>query len=390
MSSKFILITSALALVLFSGCEEKVVKKSAPPPPLKINTITVLKDKFPIWVQYTGKTRAYSKQEIRARVSGRLEKILFKDGQIVDKGDTLFIIEQTQYKAELTAAIATKARDEATLKLTKADVARYRPLVKEGLAPRATLEQYQARYSELIAQIQADEAKIEEAKLKLSYTEIKAPITGRVSARRVDVGNLVGYGDSTLLTTIVQIDPLYAYFAPAEKDMQLIQKYRSKDILNAFIEVRSSNESILKTKHLEGTIDFSDNTVDAMTSTVTMRAKIDNPKHSILPGTFVYVNVFVTDKIEFILIPPQTVFEDQLGKYVYTVKENKAKRTGVKTGYSSRYYISIKEGLKVGDKLIVNGFMKLRDGVDVAPTDVSETEGIKAILKKNHLVPDKS
>jgi RND family efflux transporter MFP subunit len=376
--------------MLLSGCQDKVVQKSTPPPPLPIKTVDVKKGKYPIWVQYTGKTKASSEQQIRARVSGRLEKIFFKDGQHVKKGEKLFLIEQTQYIASLNAAKAAKARDEATLKLTTADVARYKPLVKEGLAPRATLEQYQARYNELIAQIQADEAKIQEAKLKLSYTEIKSPVSGRVSARRVDVGNLVGYGESTLLTTVVKTDPLYAYFSPSDKDVNIIQKYRSKDVLNAFIEVRSSNESLLKTKHLEGTIDFSDNTVDAMTSTVTMRATIHNPQHSILPGTFVYVNVFVTDKIDFILIPPQAIFEDQLGKYVFIVKENKAARTSVTTGYSSRYYVTIEDGLKDGDKLIINGFMKLRDGTPVKATDVTKEEGISAILKKNHLIPNKS
>jgi RND family efflux transporter MFP subunit len=390
MHKQLLKITLVTSLFFFLGCEEKVIKKSTPPPPLKINSINVQKDKFPIWVQYTGKTKASSQQEVRARISGRLEKIFFKDGQIVKKGDPLFLIEQAQYKAALNAAKATKARDEATLKLTIADVARYKPLVNEGLAPRATLEQYEARFHELTAQIQADNAKIEDAKLKLSYTQIKAPISGKVSARLVDVGNLVGYGESTLLTTILQTNPLYAYFAPAEKDVQIIQKYRSKDILNAFIEVRSSNENIIKTKHLKGSIDFSDNTVDPMTSTVTMRAKIDNSTHSILPGTFVYVNVFITDKIDFILIPPQTILEDQLGKYVYTIKDNKAKRTAVKTGYTSRYYIAVDEGLEVGDKLIVNGFMKVRDGREVISTDVTKTEGIEAILKKNHLIPSKS
>jgi RND family efflux transporter MFP subunit len=383
----FIPLTLLTLSLSFSGCKESVVEKKAPPP-LAVNTITITKEKFPIWLQYTGKTKASSEQSVRARVAGRLEKVFFEDGAMVNRGDTLFLIEQNQYKSALASAKALKAKDIATLKLTEADVNRYKPLVKEGLAPRATLEQYEARYNELTAQIDADQAAIDEAALQLSYTEIKAPVSGRVSARLVDVGNLVGYGDVTLLTTIVKTDPLYAYFAPSEADVQLIQKFRSKDILDAFIEVASNNESVIQSKRLDGTINFADNTVDAMTSTISMRAEIDNPEGSVLPGTFVYVNVFVSDQIDFFLVPPQSIFENQLGKYVYTVKDNKAVQTIVETGYASRYYTVIRSGLNDGDQLIINGFMKLRDKMDVTPTDQTATEGIKAILEKNSLIPN--
>jgi RND family efflux transporter MFP subunit len=301
------------------------------------------------------------------------------------------LIEQSEYKSKLRSAKAQKEKDRAALELAKADVARYKPLVKDGLAPRATLEQYEARYGELVAMIEADDAAIQNAALELSYTLVTAPVSGQLSARRVDIGNLVGYGESTLLTTIVQTDKIYAYFSPTENDVQKIYRFRSREKLPAFIEVHGQGEDVLQRKRLDGYIDFSNNTVDPLTSTISMRATIDNKNHAVYPGTFVYVNLFITDQIDFIMVPPQALFEDQLGKYVYTVDANStAKRTGVTTNLSSRYYTSIASGLKDGDRVVISGLMKVKEGRPLAPTDMTESKGILAVLKAHHLIPDEA
>ena len=391
ISTKKVLLFTVLATTLFFSACGDAPKKSAPKalPALIVETVTVAKKHYPIWVQYTGMTKASSDQEIRARVSGRLQKIYFKDGDIVQKGQKLFLIEQDQYKSNLQKAKARKRQDQAALKLAKADVKRYRPLVKDGLAPRATLEQYEAKQGELIAAIHSDEAAIKNAELELSYTTVIAPVTGQVSARRVDVGNLVGYGESTVLTTIVQTDTIYTYFSPSESDVQRIYKFRSQKELPAFIEVRGQGEDVLKRKRLDGYVDFSNNTVDPLTSTISMRATIQNTGHSVYPGTFVYINIFVTDKFDFIMIPPQCILEDQLGKYVYVVDTNKtAARKDVKTNLSSRYYTSIASGLDDGDQVVISGLMKVKPGRKLDPKDMSETKGIMAVMKKHNLIPD--
>ena len=383
-------ITLSVSLLLLSGCgEEKMTKAPKAPPPLNVETVTVEKKKFPLWMQYTGMTKAISSQEIRARVSGRLEKRYFEDGASVKKGDKLFLIEQSQYQSNLDAAKSRKQKDEAALALSEADVRRYEPLVEEGLAARATLEQYEAKRDSLIAAIAADEAAIRNAELELSYTVITAPISGQVSARRVDVGNLVGYGESTLLTTIVQTDKIYTYFSPSEKAVQRLYRFRSREVLPAFIEVRGQGEDIFKRKRLDGVIDFSNNTVDPLTSTVSMRATIENKDKSVYPGTFVYINVFVTDQFDFIMVPPQAIFEDQLGKFVYTVDANNtAKRTDIKTNLSTRYYTSISRGLKDKDKVVISGLMKVKPGRLLATKDVTETKGITAVMKELKLIPE--
>ena len=382
------ILTSILisSLALFVGCsEEKKQAVKQEIPPLAVNTITVKKEAVPIWKQYTGMTKASSDQEVKARVSGILEKIYFKDGQQVKKGQKLFQIQQAEYVAALNAAKAKKRQDEASLALATADVNRYQPLVDEGLAPRATLEQYQAQQAGLKAAIAGDIAQINKAQLELSYTIITAPISGNVSARRVDIGNLVGLGESTLLTTIVSVDPVYAYFSPSQKDVRMFQKYRNKDKPDAFIEIPGSMEKI----RLNGFIDFSNNEVDPLTSTITMRATIDNKEGKVLPGTFVYINMFINDKYKFLMIPPEVIFNDQLGSYVYIVGENSTiKRADITTDYSSKYYVSIHSGLKDGDKVIVSALVKLKEGRKVTATDTTDTQGIKAILEKNNLIPE--
>jgi RND family efflux transporter MFP subunit len=205
----------------------------------------------------------------------------------------------------------------------------------------------------------------------------------------VDVGNLVGYGESTLLTTIVHTDKIYTYFSPSESAVQMIYKFRSRKDLPAFIEVRGQGEDIFKRKRLDGIVDFSNNIVDPLTSTVSMRATIDNEDNTVYPGTFVYINVFVTDEVSFIMVPPQSIFEDQLGKFVYTVDANNtARRTSVKTTLSSRYYSSISSGLKDHDRVVISGLVKVKDGRLLLPEDMTESKGISAVMKEQKLIPE--
>ncbi|MEA1916689.1 MAG: efflux RND transporter periplasmic adaptor subunit, partial [Campylobacterota bacterium] len=238
------------------------------------------------------------------------------------------------------------------------------------------------------ATIQDDQAQIDRALIELDYTKIKAPISGKISNRLVDVGNLVGYDGPTKLTTINQIDPLYTYFSPSTQEVQIMNKYKEFKKMPTFIEVKNSSE-YLKRGRLNGYVDFENNTVDPLTSTVNMRATLKNDKNEYLAGTFVYINLFVTDKKKFIMLPPDVIFESQLGKYVYVVDENSsANRVIVKTGYTSRFYTQIVDGLKDGDRVIVNAFMKLKEKLKVVPNDVTSTQGIDAIIAKNNLIPD--
>jgi len=393
MTRNKLLLLFTASLLFLSGCTEE--KKEAAPqpqeaPPLNVETITVAKEKAPIWLRYTGKTEATKRVEVRARISGRLDQVMFQEGDFIEKGDTLFVIEKDKYEAELEQAKARRERDLATLDLAKKDVERYKPLVAEGLAPRVTLEQYEARVAELDATIKADDAAIKDAELNLSYTEVVAPISGRASRTLVDVGNIVGYNDQTVLTTIVSDDPMYAYFNPTESEFQVMGKYKSQDQMDAQVTIPGNAKGLLERDTLKGKISFTDNRIERTTGTITMRAEVANPDHTILEGTFVYVEVMVTDQASFLMIPPVAVQEDQQGSFVYIAGQDQtAQRVDIKAGFESRHYLIVMDGLKGGEQVIVSGFARLQPGVKLAPTDVSSTKGVLAELEKQGMLPGK-
>ncbi|BHH85393.1 efflux RND transporter periplasmic adaptor subunit [Desulforhopalus sp. 52FAK] len=378
---------------MLCGCSEEKNEQAAErpaPPPVPVNVVTVAKENVPIWIEYTGKTEASQRVEVRARVSGKLEEILFTEGDQVEKGQKLFVIEKSSYEAVVAQAKAKKEADEASLNLAIADVERYRPLVAEGLAPRVTLEQNEARVAELRAAIKADEAAIDDALLNLSYTDVVAPISGKISRKNIDVGNIVGFSEKTLLTTVIADNPMHAYFSPNEEQYQLVQTYKSKDKLDARVTVPNSYKKLLDRGVFKGFVDFNDNQADPMTGTITMRATVENPESQLFEGTFVYVELFVTDKAEFLMLIPSVIQDDQRGSYVYVVDENNsAKRVDIKRGMETRNYAVVSKGLEGGERVITSGLAKIRPGAKVEPTDVTATESVMAIMQKDQMIPEK-
>ena len=386
--SQFLTLCFALFFTLSACSTDKKDAEQAPqaPPPLPVETVTVQKEAVPIWLEYTGKTEATQRIEVRARVSGILEKILFEDGDYVEKGQQLFSIEKTTYQAALDQALALVEQDRASLKLAVTDVKRYRPLVRKDLAPQATLDQYVARADELRARIKSDQAAVREAKLRLSYTDVRAPSPGRIGRRQVDIGNIVGYGEQTLLTTIIFDDPMYAYFNPSEEEFQVMRQHKSVDIMLANIRVPDTLAHLVKREAYKGKVDFGDNRVDRMTGTITMRAIVGNSEHDLLEGTFVYVDVFVTDKAKLIMIPPGVVLEDQQGSFLYIVNsDNKAKRVNIKRGFESRFYVQITDGLQDGEKVIISGLQKVSEGRAVTVTDVTKEKSVLAVMQQEKM-----
>ena len=393
MISKTQIITIYIGVFLaLSACSNDQKDKQPPPPesppPLAVEFVTVQKEAVPIWLEYTGKTEATQRIEIRARVSGILEDIFFEDGDFVEKGQKLFSIEKTSYQAARDQALAIVEQDRASLTLAVSDVNRYRPLVVKDLAPKATLDQYIAKANELRARIKSDQAMVREAELKLSYTDVLAPKPGRVGRRNVDVGNIVGYGEQTLLTTIIFDDPMYAYFNPSEEEFQIMRQHKTFDRMAAKIRVPDNRGHIIKREAYNGKVDFGDNKVDRMTGTITMRAIVGNSEHDLLEGTFVYVNVFVSDKTKFTMISPGVILEDQQGSFLYLVDENnKAKRVNVKRGFESRYYLQITNGLQDGDKVIVSGLQKVSVGRALSTKDVTAEKGVMAVMQQQKMTP---
>lgn len=360
---------ATIVALMMSGCEKKEVEK-VEAPAVKVEVLTLRNAPLPIWAEQVGKTQANKSVDVVARVQGRLEKIHFTPGQYVHKGDLLFTIEPTDYSAQVDRDKAQLQQDRASLELAKNDVARYRPLVEKDLSPREKLDQLIAKQREIEAMIEADKAVIRQASLSLSYTEVRAEISGKIGRNLIDIGNLVGSTpNDSLLTTIVNDDPMFVYFSPTNVQMQRMAKYQTTSAMR----VKASQPDAViegKTTVYEGVVDFVNNVTDETTGTVSMRAALKNPKGTLSSGAFVDVKVFITDQLPVLAIPPLAVGENQLGSFVYVVDTNNTlKVVQVESEFSNKSMLIINNGLKAGDKIVVSSMLKLSEGMKVAPTE---------------------
>jgi len=372
MNLKSIIITcfSLFALVFFTGCNEKKEEKNNIPTTqkVKVDVHTIKKQTYPIWVNFSGKTQAYKNVAITSRVTGELEQRLFEAGQLVKKEQLLFKIDDTKYKNIVEQREATLEKDKASLNLAIANVKRYAPLVKKGLAPKEKLDQLVAEQKQLKAVVDADIAALNQAKLDVEYTQIKATIDGVIGKPLVDIGNMIN-ASSTELAKIVQSNPLYTNFSPSTNEVSLIKKYKSEEKPKVEVIQSQSEYNTVKTT---GHVDFIDNVTNETTGTVAMRAIINNDDNLLLPGTFVEINLFITDQIPVIAVSPNNLGQNQLGAYVLVVNEqNKIETRQLELNYSNNDLVIISGGLQEGDKVIVSDITKLRNGMSVEATEVA-------------------
>ncbi len=258
-------------------------------------------------------------------------------------------------------------KDRANLNLAIANVKRYKPLVEKGLAPREKLDELVANQRQLQAVINSDNATIKEAQIDVDDTVIKASISGKVGKSLIDIGNNVTTSDK--LVNIVQSNDLYVNFNPSSKEVFLLNQYKSEKYPKVIVLPEDIENMDLG---LKGKVDFIDSVTNETTGTVGMRATINNEKELLFPGTFVNIKLFVTDKIPVIAVHPNSLSQNQLGFFVYTVTpENKIKKTQVKVEYSNKDLAIIKSGLNTGDKVIVSATNKLQENQEVVTNEVA-------------------
>jgi len=355
------------SLFIFSACEKKEEKKveAQEIKKVEVQVNTMKKETYPIWVDFSGKTEAFKNVEVTSRVNGELKEIFFKAGEDVKKDQLLFKIDDSQYNAILEQKTAGLQKDQASLNLAISNVNRYKPLVKDGLAPREKLDELEATQKQLQAVVNASKASIKQATLDVEYTQIKATIDGKVGQNLLDVGNLVN-ASSTILTKIVDSKKLYANFNPSTNEVSLINKYKSQE--NPTVKIKLENNDSIE---LKGNIDFIDNSTNQTTGTVLMRAIIDNKDNIIFPGSFVEIKLFITDNIPLLAVQPNILGQNQLGSFVYVVNaENKIQSKQVEIQYSNKDLAIIKSGLEEGDRVVVSDITKLRNNLLVNATVV--------------------
>jgi RND family efflux transporter MFP subunit len=316
--------------------------------------------------------------EVRARVSGYIESVSFKDGQNVQKGDVLFTIDQRPYKIALDQAKATLAQATSQLKTAEDNFARVQPLKASGAV---SIEEYDRRSQAVAgakASVQLAQAKVDNARLNLSFTKVKAPISGRVSRDMVNQGNLIdgGSANSTLLTTVVATSPIHFYFNGSESDFLKYSRLArngergsSRSTANpVFLKLQDETEYV----H-EGVMDFVDNEIDRNSGTIEGRAILENKDGFIEPGMFGKARLLGSAEHEAIMIPDEIIGTNQSVRYVYVLGENNVVTTkNVTLGplHTNGLRI-IRDGLTTTDKLITNNIQKIRPGVTVNPTEIS-------------------
>jgi RND family efflux transporter MFP subunit len=323
------------------------------------------------WDEFSGHFEAVQTVEVRPRVSGFIDKIHFKDGQIVKAGAPLFTIDQRPFVLAVESAYAEVERTKAQVAFQATEVERAMPLVKSGAVTERDFTQRSANLSMAQAQQQAAEAALKSAELNLEWSVVKAPIDGRISDRKVDVGNLVT-ASTTLLTTIVSLDPIHFVFDASESDyLRYTRLYQSgarpssRDVANP-VRVRLADE---ETFTHNGTMDFVDNQMNPRSGTMRARALLDNKDQLLVPGVFGRVQLF-GGEVDALLIPDSAVLADQVMKIVYTVGEdNVVKGTPVTLGPIVDGLRVVRSGLGANDRVIIEGLANpmVRAGAKVSP-----------------------
>ena len=324
------------------------------------------------WDEFTGRFEAMERVEVRPRVSGYIDQVHFRDGSIVKQGDLLFTIDQRPFKLAVDSAQADVVRTEAQIVLDIADYQRAQELVKTAATPVSVLDQRKANLDIARAQEMAAEAALHTAQLNLEWSEVRAPIGGLVSDRRVDPGNLVqgGQTGATLLTTIVKQDPIYFVFDGSEADYIRYsrlsvegQRGSSRDTANP-VKVQLADET--DWPH-SGVMNFVDNEINAHSGTIRGRAIFDNKDHFLTPGTFGRLRLY-GGPLDALLIPDAAVVSDQAHKVVLTVGEdNKVVSKPVTLGGMARGLRVVASGLTPTDRVVIGGLAKpfVRPGVTV-------------------------
>ena len=326
--------------------------------------------------EYVGRFVAVDMVEVRARVSGYLDKVHFKDGEIVKQGDPLFSIDRRPFETSLAQVRATLAQARANLAFTEGDLARASQLVKDRTITEQTFEQRTQAKRVAEASVAAQEAAVRQAELDLQFTELKAPVTGRIGDRRVSEGNLVTGGtggNTTMLAMIVSIDPIRFEFTFDEGSFLRYERLGAEGMDKASrqtgieIAVKLIDES--EFKH-PGRMDFVDNMIERGSGTIRGRALLANPKGTLTPGMFGRVRVPGSSPYEALLVPDNAIGSEQVRKFVLVVDgENTARIKYVTLGQLVGNQRVIKDGLSADDRVVVNGLMRARAGSKVTPQE---------------------
>ena len=348
-----------------------IIWLTRPEPPQEdipiVMTETVTTQDVELYGEYPGTIRAQQFVEVRARVEGYLENMLFEEGTYVEKNQVLFIIDPRQYQAQADRARALLEKNKALAQKAERDLNRIRPLFEQNAASQLDLDNAIAAYESAKAEVLMSEADLKQDELALSYTTVRSPISGYISERHVDIGTLVGPGGQSLLANVVKSDTVDVEFKMTDLDYQ-ISKDRNVNIgqkdstrtWDPYVTITMADKSVYKYK---GLVDFADPQVDSKSGTFTVHADIPNPDRELLPGQFTNVTLLLDVREDAVAVPSKALMIEKSGTYIFVLRnDGVAEKRFVETGPEVGNKTVIERGLLPGEQIVVEGYHKLTHG----------------------------
>lgn len=354
--------------------------QAAAPAAVPVSVATVEQRDAPIFDEFSGRLEAVERVEVRARVAGAIQKVHFREGDLVKEGELLITVDPAPFQAEVDRNEAQVAAAEARVALSKADLERGQRLFDSRTVSQRDLDERVNASKEAIANLKAAQASLQTAQLNLSYTEVRAPVSGRVGKREITEGNLISAGPSSVpLTTLVSVDPVYAAFSADEQVVTRALRSLAVNPGKTFpvekIPVQMTtaiDEDMSEGKTYQGRLQLIDNQVDPRTGTVRVRAVFDNVDGRLIPGQFVRLRMGRPGAGTALLVTERAVGTDQDKRFVMVVgDDNKVAYREVSLGASVNGLRIVTSGLKAGEKIVVNGLHRIKPGVTVAPQMVA-------------------
>ena len=338
------------------------------PPPIPVSVARAKLTDFPVYLNGLGTVQPYYTVTVRSRVDGQIVKVSFQQGRMVTKGDTLVEIDPRPYQAALDQALSKKAQDEANLKNARLNLERYVTLAKKDYASQQQVDTQQAAVDQLTAQVKGDQAAIENAETQLSYTTIKAPLSGRAGFRLIDPGNIVHAADQNGIVTIVQLQPISVVFTAPEENVPQI----NSALEEAAVPVKALSSDGLRALS-EGRLARVNNEVDQASGTIRMKATFENKDNVLWPGLSVSTRLLVETLKQVVVIPDDAVQRGPNGLYAFVVADdNKVGVQPIKVVQSGDGASVVEQGLRPGQRVVVAGQYRLQIGSVVQPSELAE------------------
>ncbi|HMO64051.1 MAG TPA: efflux RND transporter periplasmic adaptor subunit [Verrucomicrobiota bacterium] len=363
------LLVAVLAAAL-SACNKEA---PPPPPPPVVGVLTLTPTNAPLHAEIIGQLDSPQNVEVRARVEAFVEEFLFTEGAPVKEGDLLFRLDRKPLEERLKAAEGALAEAQAALRKYEKDVARLTPLAKERAIPQQDLDNALASVDVGRAAVLTAQARVDAVGLDLSYTEIHAKVSGLIGAKQVSVGDLVGKGEPTLLATISVLDPIWFYCAISEVDYLRAEREarrKGRTVAELPVSLILADGSV---HPAPGRFVFQDRAVDPRTGTLRMRAEFANAEGILRPGMFARIRVDLGTRADSLLVPERAIAELQGRAFVWVVDaENKASQRTIQRGETLPAGVLVPEGLQAGERIVVEGLQKVREGAAVTPRTLEE------------------